>query len=128
MNQGLKALHHVSELVEGASLHDRHADKLSLDWLKHAYMHACSCSPATSFDCALDTSYAVDALNADPSGLTPASVAGLMVLGPTSLVLGYGLARIGASFCSEARNAVFASVSITALERQGLALGQQLQD
>ncbi|KAL6774149.1 ATM2 [Auxenochlorella protothecoides x Auxenochlorella symbiontica] len=55
--------------------------------------------------------YTVDALNADPSGLTPASVAGLMVLGPTSLVLGYGLARIGASFCSEARNAVFASVA-----------------
>ena len=54
--------------------------------------------------------HAVDALTADPSGLTPAAMAGVLALTPAALVVGYGLARAGASFCNELRNAVFAKV------------------
>lgn len=52
----------------------------------------------------------MDALTADPSGLTPASVGGVLALTPAALVAGYGLARAGASLCNELRNAVFAKV------------------
>lgn len=54
--------------------------------------------------------YTVDSLAADPSALTPAAVAGVLALTPPALIVGYGVARAGASFCNEARNAVFAQV------------------
>lgn len=54
--------------------------------------------------------YTVDSLAADPSALTPATVAGVLALTPPALIVGYGVARAGASFCNEARNAVFAQV------------------
>lgn len=53
--------------------------------------------------------YAIDALTADPSGATAASVP-MMTLLPTTLLLGYGAARAGGALCNEARNAVFAKV------------------
>lgn len=53
----------------------------------------------------------VDALNLDPSGATVMAMGGAVVATPAMLILGYTLARVGASFCSEARNAVFATVS-----------------
>lgn len=53
----------------------------------------------------------MDALNLDPSGATAMAVGGAVMATPVMLILGYTLARVGASFCSEARNAVFATVS-----------------
>ncbi|PRW21021.1 ABC transporter B family member mitochondrial [Chlorella sorokiniana] len=50
--------------------------------------------------------YTIDSLTADPTGLTPATVAGVLALTPPALIVGYGVARAGASFCNEARNAV----------------------
>jgi ABC transporter ATM len=55
--------------------------------------------------------YTIDSLTADPTGLTPATVAGVLALTPPALIVGYGVARAGASFCNEARNAVFAKVT-----------------
>lgn len=55
--------------------------------------------------------YTIDALTADPTALTPATVAGVVALTPPALIVGYGVARAGASFCNEARNAVFAKAS-----------------
>lgn len=52
--------------------------------------------------------YTIDSLTADPTALTPATVAGVLALTPPALIVGYGVARAGASFCNEARNAVFA--------------------
>lgn len=56
--------------------------------------------------------YTIDSLTADPTALTPATVAGVLALTPPALIVGYGVARAGASFCNEARNAVFAKVSL----------------
>ncbi|KAL4855557.1 ABC transporter B family member 25 [Chlorella vulgaris] len=50
--------------------------------------------------------YIVDSMTADPTGLTPATVAGVFALTPPALIVGYGVARAGASLCNEARNAV----------------------
>jgi ABC transporter ATM len=55
--------------------------------------------------------YTVDALTADPTAVTPASVAGVVALTPAALIVGYGVARAGAALCNEARNAVFAKVT-----------------
>ncbi|GAB4819644.1 hypothetical protein N2152v2_006690 [Parachlorella kessleri] len=55
--------------------------------------------------------YTVDALTADPTGLTPASIGGVLALTPAALVMGYGVARAGSAFCNEMRNAVFAKVT-----------------
>ncbi|KAL4420535.1 hypothetical protein ABPG75_010191 [Micractinium tetrahymenae] len=55
--------------------------------------------------------YTVDSLAADPSALTPATVAGVLALTPPALIVGYGVARAGASLCNEGRNAVFAQVT-----------------
>ena len=43
--------------------------------------------------------------------MTSATVAGIAAATPAALILGYGAARAGASFCGELRNAVFASVT-----------------
>lgn len=59
--------------------------------------------------------YMVDALTLDPSGTTPATIAGLVALTPATLILGYGAARAGAALCNEARNAVFAQVTQQAI-------------
>ena len=56
--------------------------------------------------------YTIDSLAADPSALTPAAVAGVLALTPPALIVGYGVARAGASLCNELRNAVFAQVSV----------------
>lgn len=53
---------------------------------------------------------AVDTLTLDPSGATPAMVWGMLAMTPAAIIMGYTLTRIGASFCNEARNAVFSSV------------------
>lgn len=53
----------------------------------------------------------MDALNVDSSGLTTAPYLGLIQLTPVALLLGYGISRIGAAFCGELRNVVFAKVS-----------------
>lgn len=55
--------------------------------------------------------YTIDSLTADPTALTPATVAGVLALTPPALIVGYGVARAGAAFCNEARNAVFAKAS-----------------
>ncbi|XP_024376246.1 ABC transporter B family member 25, mitochondrial [Physcomitrium patens] len=62
--------------------------------------------------------YAVDALSAaaGATGATAAASAAttstaLMFATPTSVLLGYGIARAGASACNELRNAVFAKVA-----------------
>jgi hypothetical protein len=54
-------------------------------------------------------------MTADPTGLTPATVAGVFALTPPALIVGYGVARAGASLCNEARNAVFAQARWAAL-------------
>ena len=60
--------------------------------------------------------YAIDALTVDPSGATPVSTAlGYAALTPAALIVCYGAARVGASLCNEARNAVFAQVSQRAI-------------
>ena len=53
--------------------------------------------------------YAIDALNADPTGATAASMP-LIPLLPATLLLGYGAARAASALCNEVRNAVFAKV------------------
>ena len=53
--------------------------------------------------------YAIDALNADPTGATAASMP-LIPLLPATLLLGYGAARAASALCNEIRNAVFAKV------------------
>lgn len=55
--------------------------------------------------------YAVDALTADPTGATAASVP-LLTLMPATLLLGYGAARAGSALFNELRNAVFAKVML----------------
>eukprot|EP00890_Picochlorum_soloecismus_P000334 jgi/Picsp_1/1300/NSC_04781-R1_atp-binding cassette superfamily len=55
--------------------------------------------------------YTVDALAADPSGMTPAAIGTIVSATPAMLILGYGVSRAGASFCNESRNAVFASIT-----------------
>ena len=55
--------------------------------------------------------YAVDALATDPTGTTPIIVGGVMAAVPTSLILGYGAARAGASLCNEMRNAIFSEIT-----------------
>jgi uncharacterized membrane protein len=52
--------------------------------------------------------YTIDSLTADPTALTPATVAGVLALTPPALIVGYGVARAGATLCNELRNAVFA--------------------
>lgn len=59
--------------------------------------------------------YIVDALSQDPTGASPAVIAGVLAATPPMLVLGYGVARVGASLCNEARNAVFATVTQRAI-------------
>ena len=59
--------------------------------------------------------HVVDALNEDPSGLTPATIGTVVALTPPMLVVGYGVSRIGASLCNEMRNAVFAKVTQNAI-------------
>ena len=51
------------------------------------------------------------------SGMTAEPALGLLYLGPTALLLGYGAARAGSAFCGEMRNVVFAKVSQTAIRR-----------
>lgn len=53
----------------------------------------------------------MDALAADPSGMTPAAIGTLLSATPAMLIVGYGVSRAGASFCNEARNAVFAKIT-----------------
>jgi ABC transporter ATM len=53
---------------------------------------------------------AVDALTLDPTGATPVTMLGVLALAPPAALAGYGIARAGASFCSEMRNLVFAKV------------------
>jgi len=53
----------------------------------------------------------VDALAADPSGVTPAVVGTVVSATPVMLIVGYGVSRAGASLCNEARNAVFATIT-----------------
>ena len=71
---------------------------------------------------------AVDALAADPSGLSPAPAAAsggggnslpppLSTWLPASLLLGYGAARAGAAAAGEARNAVFAAITQATMRR-----------
>ena len=55
--------------------------------------------------------YTIDSLTADPTALTPATVAGVLALTPPALIAGYGVARAGATLCNELRNAVFAQAS-----------------
>lgn len=62
--------------------------------------------------------YAVDALSAAAGGTGATAAASaattstaLMFATPTSVLLGYGIARAGASACNELRNAVFAKVA-----------------
>ena len=59
--------------------------------------------------------FAVDALTVDPTGMTPATVATVVALTPPMLILGYGVSRVGASFCNELRNAVFAKITQNAI-------------
>ncbi|KAI8463500.1 MAG: half-size ABC transporter [Monoraphidium minutum] len=59
--------------------------------------------------------HAVDALAADPTGSAPSALWGALHLGPTALLLGYGISRAGAAFCGEMRNIVFAKVSQSAI-------------
>ena len=59
--------------------------------------------------------HVVDALNVDPTGLTPATIGTVVALTPPMLVVGYGVSRIGASLCNEMRNAVFAKVTQDAI-------------
>lgn len=61
--------------------------------------------------------HAVDSLSIDPTGLTTSPYLGLLHLGPLALLTGYGISRIGASFCGELRNVVFAKVSQSAIRR-----------
>lgn len=78
----------------------------------HAGGHAASCHtcrPAAT-QVPFLFKYTIDSLTADPTALTPATVAGVLALTPPALIMGYGVARAGASFCNEARNAVFAKV------------------
>lgn len=53
----------------------------------------------------------MDALAADPSGMTPAAIGAVVSATPAMLIVGYGVSRAGASFCNEARNAVFAKIT-----------------
>ena len=53
----------------------------------------------------------VDALTVDPSGMTPAALAGVVSATPAMLIVGYGAARVGASLCNELRNAVFSRIT-----------------
>lgn len=55
--------------------------------------------------------YAVDALAVDPSGSSTIAIAGMVSAVPTTLVLGYGAARAGASLCNEMRNAIFSEIT-----------------
>ena len=64
--------------------------------------------------------YTVDSLAADPTAHTPATVAGVLALTPPALIVGYGVARAGASLCNEARNAVFAQVGLSRQLRPGV--------
>lgn len=59
--------------------------------------------------------HVVDTLSADPTGLTPATVGTVVAMTPPMLIVGYGVSRIGASFCNEMRNAVFAKVTQNAI-------------
>ena len=65
---------------------------------------------------------AVDALAADPSGLTGAALPPLGVWLPSSLLLGYGAARAAAAAAGEARNAVFARVTHATVRRTARAV------
>lgn len=47
----------------------------------------------------------------DPSGMTPAAIGAVVSATPAMLIVGYGVSRVGASFCNEARNAVFAKIT-----------------
>lgn len=63
----------------------------------------------------------MDSLAADPTALTPATVAGVLALTPPALIVGYGVARAGASLCNEARNAVFAQARRRGERRRAVA-------
>ena len=55
--------------------------------------------------------YAIDALTADPLGLTLADMPMVQLL-PATVLLGYGAARAASSLCNELRNAVFAKAGL----------------
>jgi hypothetical protein len=51
---------------------------------------------------------------------------GVMHLAPTALLMGYGIARAGATFCGEMRNVVFAKVSQSAIRRVANQVGWRM--
>lgn len=71
---------------------------------------------------------AVDTLAADPAGLTPANIGTVMALTPAMLVVGYGASRVGASFCNELRNAVFAKITQNAIRKVSNKVFRHLHD
>lgn len=58
--------------------------------------------------------------------MTPALVGGTIALIPSTLILGYGAARMGASLCNELRNAVFARITQRAIRSVANRLFQHL--
>ncbi|XP_077977686.1 iron-sulfur clusters transporter ABCB7, mitochondrial-like [Glandiceps talaboti] len=61
--------------------------------------------------------HAIDYLNTTPAEVAATSTTGGVVTVATAMVIGYGAARAGTSFCNELRNAVFGKVAQNSIRR-----------
>eukprot|EP01080_Neovahlkampfia_damariscottae_P001624 gene1624-12749_t len=62
------------------------------------------------------------------SPIAELSIGSALVVGPISLIVAYGIARAGASLCSELRNAVFAKVAQSSISSMALKVFDHLHN